>query len=349
VIDEFTARGFGCLTDVTVRLTPLHAFIGPNDSGKSTLLEAIRLVAAIGSRPPNHRSLIALLSQRCAATSELAVKSGAENYRLERPEDGRWLEHFLDWSQFVEGTQPLLFEDTHGQFESLSTALSSLRMVRLRPEKLRDATPLRIEGEPFFFLDEQGSGLASVLHEIRDRSEDAWRSLLDETRRLFPNVRRLQLQVREMQVGRGMTVAAEMLDGTRVPVEHLSEGFLYFLAFAALRHLDPPSLLLIEEPENGLHPARIREVVRVLRDLSRSGTQVLLTTHSPLLLNELQADEITVLTRPPGGTRATRLSEVPRYRERAENDDLLPGEFWVNYCDGELEAPLLEPVDETSP
>jgi predicted ATPase len=146
-----------------------------------------------------------------------------------------------------------------------------------------------------------------------------------------------------------MTVAAEMLDGTRVPVEHLSEGFLYFLAFAALRHLDPPSLLLIEEPENGLHPARIREVVRVLRDLSRSGTQVLLTTHSPLLLNELQADEITVLTRPPGGTRATRLSEVPRYRERAENDDLLPGEFWVNYCDGELEAPLLEPVDETSP
>lgn len=348
MIDEFTARGFGCLTDVTVRLTPLHAFIGPNDSGKSTLLEAIRWVAEFAARVEEGKEARRHLSSRGDERTTFSVLCGDNKYTALQSDSFGWRDEVRDIGGVSRSAHGLRFIGGPSA-QALLKTLSPLRMFRLRPERLRASTMLMDAQLPLDFHDEQGAGLASVLDALRDRNEDAWRSLLDETRRLFPNVRRLQLQVRPMEGGRGKTVAAEMLDGTRVPVEHLSEGFLYFLAFAALRHLDPASLLLIEEPENGLHPARIREVVRVLRDLSRSGTQVLLTTHSPLLLNELQADEITVLTRPPGGTRATRLSEVPRYRERAENDDLLPGEFWVNYCDGELEAPLLEPVDEPSP
>ena len=67
----------------------------------------------------------------------------------------------------------------------------------------------------------------------------------------------------------------------------MSEGLLYYLAFAALPHLEPVSLILIEEPENGLHPARIAEVMRILREISKT-TQVLIATHSPLVVNELQ-------------------------------------------------------------
>lgn len=143
-------------------------------------------------------------------------------------------------------------------------------------------------------------------------------------------------------------LAAELKDGTRVGVETLSEGFLYAVAFAALRHMDSVSILCVEEPENGLHPARIREVMNVLRDLSQRGTQVLLTTHSPLVVNELRPDEVTVVTRPAGGSVATRLIDVPLYRERTERDGLLPGEFWVSYCDGITEAPLLAPSSESS-
>lgn len=349
MIDEFTARGFGCLTDVTVRLTPLHAFIGPNDSGKSTLLEAIRWVAEVASSPDGAGAPRTSLASRSRPMAHFSIASRGVAYTLDGREHGGWLEGALGSQGSFSGGLPVLRSTDDAAAQALLSSMTPLRSLRLRPERLRMSTPLLNLRQPLTLLDEQGGGLASALDALRDRDEDAWRSLLDEMRRMFPSMRRLQLQVREVGGTLGKTVAAEMHDGTRVPVEHLSEGVLYFLAFAALRYLDPASLLLIEEPENGLHPARIREVVRVLRDLSRSGTQVLLTTHSPLLLNELQADEITVLTRPPGGTRATRLSEVPRYRERAENDDLLPGEFWVNYCDGELEAPLLEPADEPSP
>ncbi len=50
-IRRLTVKNYGCVKDVSVELTPLHAFIGPNDSGKSTLLRAMRtLVQLAGDR-----------------------------------------------------------------------------------------------------------------------------------------------------------------------------------------------------------------------------------------------------------------------------------------------------------
>jgi predicted ATPase len=45
----------------------------------------------------------------------------------------------------------------------------------------------------------------------------------------------------------------------------MSEGLLYYLAFAILAELQRPAVYLVEEPENGLHPSRIADIVRMLR------------------------------------------------------------------------------------
>lgn len=47
-ITELTVAGYGCVREARVQLTPLHALIGPNDSGKSTLLRALRDVCEFG-------------------------------------------------------------------------------------------------------------------------------------------------------------------------------------------------------------------------------------------------------------------------------------------------------------
>lgn len=49
MIRTFHARNYGCLMDVTAGLTPLHAFIGPNDSGKTTLLDGLRTIVQLAS------------------------------------------------------------------------------------------------------------------------------------------------------------------------------------------------------------------------------------------------------------------------------------------------------------
>jgi predicted ATPase len=114
---------------------------------------------------------------------------------------------------------------------------------------------------------------------------------------------------------------------------------LYFLAFAALPYLEPSPLILVEEPENGLHPARIAEVVRVLRDVS-TRVQVVMATHSPLVINELAGDEVSVITRDEHGTHAVALSDTPTYDERASV--YKNGEIWLAYGDGEREKALIE-------
>ena len=53
MIEQFSAENCGCLRAVDVKLTKLHAFVGPNDSGKSTLLRAVRNLVALASRRSN--------------------------------------------------------------------------------------------------------------------------------------------------------------------------------------------------------------------------------------------------------------------------------------------------------
>jgi predicted ATPase len=138
----------------------------------------------------------------------------------------------------------------------------------------------------------------------------------------------------------------ELVDGTRVRAPEMSEGLLLYLAYAAIPYVHAVRTLLIEEPETGLHPARIRELLTMLRDFATStGTQVLMSTHSPLVVNELNPGEVIVLTRSAkDGTRAVALKDTPQFDERSKVYAL--GELWLSYADGDREAALL---DGTSP
>jgi predicted ATPase len=132
-------------------------------------------------------------------------------------------------------------------------------------------------------------------------------------------------------------------DGTEVPAWSMSDGLLYFLAFAAIAEVERPSILLVEEPENGLHPSRIREVVGILRHIAEDPerpAQVLMATHSPLVVNDLVPGEVTVVTRTVHeGTRVTKLTDTADFEERAKV--YAPGELWLSYADGIEEKNLL--------
>ena len=114
-------------------------------------------------------------------------------------------------------------------------------------------------------------------------------------------------------------IAVTLTDGARVGAKAMSEGLLYYLGFAALRHVDGSRLFLVEEPENGLHPARVAEVMRVLREMSTTS-QVIIATHSPLVVNKLAGNEVSVVTRDPvQGTKAKLLKDVPGFDDASRS------------------------------
>ena len=209
-------------------------------------------------------------------------------------------------------------------------------MVRFDPNALRQPTRQLLANEPIQFLDETGLGLASVYQAINSRDVDTFVAIRDQVRKYFPTIQNILVPSVE---GNAVVLQVRLTDNTLVPAEALSEGLLYFLAFAALRHLSESRLFLVEEPENGLHPARIGEVMDTLREISKTS-QVIIATHSPLVVNELEGDEVSVVTRDPKlGTRSILLKDVPDFADASKV--YRPGEFWVSYCDGIQEAPLL--------
>lgn len=85
----------------------------------------------------------------------------------------------------------------------------------------------------------------------------------------------------------------------------LSEGTLRMLGLLALAGSDePPALVGFEEPENGVHPRRIRSIAELLKTQESLGqSQYIVTTHSPTLPDLLPERCLFVVRRTDGRTR----------------------------------------------
>jgi len=142
-----------------------------------------------------------------------------------------------------------------------------------------------------------------------------------------------------LQKAEGKRVGFELKESEAVlPASQASDGVLIVLAYLAVMHLPtPPALILIEEPENGIHPKRLQEIVRILRALVEQNghTQVLMTSHSPYLLDEFQPDEVTLCRKDRNGAvQARRLSEIEQVRSQLDVFSL--GEIWTGEGDERL-------------
>jgi predicted ATPase len=102
-----------------------------------------------------------------------------------------------------------------------------------------------------------------------------------------------------------------------LPAWMLSEGTRRLVAIFTLLELDPPpSLIAIEEVENGLDPWTLETVLDALRDAAATGIQIILTTHSPFLLDHVEPQQVIHVRRSRGDTTyesAASFDEIAKY------------------------------------
>ncbi|HEY0192819.1 MAG TPA: AAA family ATPase, partial [Kofleriaceae bacterium] len=232
-------RDYGCARDVTLELTRLHALIGPNDSGKSTVLSALQLAGDLigrgqqemGARSDGrHRDATILEMTLLRRANEVHAKIGRES--------GYWT---LDVRWPMSGLLDALYQ--HPSADQSLDAARGATLVRWDPDSMRLPCDLISEGEAIE-IGEKGEGLAAIYEVILSRDRPAFDSIEESVRRHFPTVKSLWLPTSGSQKALGVTLH----DGTRVRANAMSEGMLYWLAFAALPHIVPTALLLVEEP-----------------------------------------------------------------------------------------------------
>ena len=95
--------------------------------------------------------------------------------------------------------------------------------------------------------------------------------------------------------------------------------------------------VLVEEPENGIHPKRLQDILKILRDLieEQTRTQVILTTHSPYVLDLFKPEEVSLCRmEDDGSVSVRRLSESQLVKDQIDIFTL--GEIWTAEGDDAL-------------
>ncbi len=189
----------------------------------------------------------------------------------------------------------------------------------LAPELLRQRT--RNAGNS---LGLGGEKLSAFLHEI---GEEKRTSIQQNLAKVYPQFKHLDSSA--LRSGWKSITVHEQFGDVLVKTEarHVADGLLRMLAvFAQLSK--EQSFLLLDEIENGVNP----ELIEFLVDqLVAAQPQVLITTHSPMVLNYMEDDVaiegiIYIYKQPSGATKAIRLFDIPSMRKKLEV--MGPGEVY---------------------
>lgn len=211
--------------------------------------------------------------------------------------------------------------------------------LRLSPNRLAAGSPAtRKSFAPL--LDEEGRWLPALLSEL---TEDQKAELVEAIQEILPGIR--DVEVSRSDLGRDIRVNYSLLERMPyrgragqsqfpIPSWMLSEGTRRVTAILALLARDPaPSLLCIEEIENGLDPWTVRTVLRHLQSAADRGTQVILTTHSPWVLDDVPLDSILQVRRRKGDTSYEHFASRPAVA--AFNPSIPAGTRYVHAEDDE--------------
>ncbi|WP_037304777.1 AAA family ATPase [Amycolatopsis orientalis] len=195
----------------------------------------------------------------------------------------------------------------------------SWRFLQLDPVALRMPSRIGLSDEQ---LAPSGANLAAVLRRIERATRDDFGSGLDEI--AVDLVQVIQgfsgVEVKENKAAGQWEIELTTGDEGKVSARVASDGTLRVLALlAALYDPEHHGLLCFEEPENGIFPQRLRKLMHVLKALTAEPepgeplTQVILTSHSPLMLAVLEPADIVVMdwvSRVSPGGPSSRVSRV---------------------------------------
>lgn len=188
--------------------------------------------------------------------------------------------------------------------------LSGLHRLMLNSQKMRE--PCRPDAPKTFQPD--GSNLPMVVRQLREKEPQRFRRWLAHVQMALPNIE--DITVREREVDRFLYLEARFREGLRLPSWMLSDGALRFLALTLLAYLPTSdAVYLIEEPENGIHPKALELVFQSLSSVYEG--QVLMATHSPLLLQLSEPKDLLCFAlTPEGATDIVRGDQHPKLKER---------------------------------
>ncbi len=355
-LESITIEGFRSIKSQALPLRRLNLVIGGNGVGKSNLVSAFRFLHDIyherlqtlsdSSNPANyffrgpkvtpqiHFKLrfvedkiateyevrLGYGESRLYIVSEKASNHDSEKYSLPRTTLG--VSTTIVTYQGKESSLRKTGMKTH---KDVSEDISAYRVYHFHDtgQTARVKQSVRVDNNRS--LDTDAANLAAILYVLRETHPDHYNLIESTIRQIAPFFDGFVLQPLRANKEMIKLEWRERGSDDYFDAHSLSDGTLRFMCLATLL-LQPeaPRLILLDEPELGLHPAAIQLLAGLLRQASHRS-QILLATQSVTLINQFEPEDIIVADRQDGGTTFTRLESEPF---AAWMEEYSLGEMW---------------------
>lgn len=352
MIVSLTVRNFKSMIDMTMKFRKFTCLVGLNGAGKSGVLQAIDFVSHIMEGDVDY-----WLARRQWDVQDLHSKlTTASNivifmvYKLKSGRVLRWRAVFnrktrsCTREEIIDvHTEEELFAVRRGHYsvgggetsdidvDYQGSLLSRLKektltedLITLRNEirnirSLELLSPHLMRGSSRESESDIGAGgekLSAYLYSIKG---DERVQLLNMLKIFYPSV--TDFKIKQQRAGWKRLFVIEEFDGKRIETEakHINDGLLRVIAILAQSY-STRSVLLFDEIENGINPEIVEKLVDILQECPQ---QIIVSTHSPLILNYLSdtvaAKSVQFVYRSiSGGTRVRPLFGVARLQEKLE-------------------------------
>ena len=365
MLKRIRIENYRSIGEVDIELGPLTVLVGQNGSGKTNFVDAIHFLcdaltygldAALARRgeiggirrwargrprdvsfginlataPPEGLDATYALTLHGQAGGDCIVRTEALDawacdgaFRFEARDgsvvDSSWGEAMGD----IGGRRGLL-APLWGDIEPFvfTGRMRDMGFYSIFPDALRALQ----EPGPDHPLDEHGANLASVLRATARDAPAAMSHIKAALSALSPDIRDMQVK----QFGGHLLVRFlhEEADGKRhwLDSKQMSDGTLRMLGILTALYQEPAlSLVAIEEPELTIHPGMLAVLRDVIVEASQKRSQVIITTHSPDLMNLFDVDVLRVVEMTAEGTK---IGPVAQHQREAVRENLfLPGEL----------------------
>jgi len=352
-LDHVTIQGFKSIASIEqLALRPINIVIGPNGSGKSNFIGVFDFLRAIcegrlrdfvtaggGAEKMLHfgskttREIELQLSFHREDRYELTL-SPTEDDGLFPSEEViyPWSDEHnpilgIGLSPRDQGREAGISQTGDGRHAAVREDVRLWRQYHLNDTS--SSSPIRktAKVDDNRFLRPDGSNLPAFLYFLKEWHEASYGLIVRAVQRVAPffadfRLDRLQLKPDDIKLEWRHRRSDQYFDAAS-----LSDGTLRFIALSTL-FLQPekyrPSVILVDEPELGLHPYAIEMLAALIRQASVT-TQVIVSTQSSLLLDHFEPEDVLVANRVDGATQLTRLesSHLAKWLE-----DYSLGQLW---------------------
>ncbi len=363
-LDKLSVQGFKSIRELKdFQFNDLNVIVGANGAGKSNLIELFRMLAAMAEKNFskfvlahngadgflfNGPKVTSVISAEFVFTSHSDFPIGSNIYRFEATPTADGRKFLLSEEREYVTTSPRSYgpaaeesrlrdekdeKSADGNwngvgyfvYESISNWMiyhfhdTSANTPMRRYEIIEDCQRLRSDA----------SNIAPFLFHLKQDHWDSncYKEILNSVRLVIPFFDDFRLDVHKLGEANKVALSWQQ-KGSDFPMQpfHLSDGSIRFICLAtALLQPSPPSMIIIDEPELGLHPEAIGILSELIQDAAKR-TQIVVATQSPLLLDQFAIEDVIVVNRRNGQSTFERL-------ERADYDQWLKeysvGQLWT--------------------